>query len=174
MAKIKNNKHWSKPDEEYLRANYGKVDLKELALRLERSEDSVRWRASELGLTDKKNYWSKEEMIFLAEHLTTLTYKEIAEKLGRSVRSVAHKVADVKIARNFKSPKLELLDNEVSYFKGKAGEYKSILSAMEVGQSFIYPTEERQTIQNQIKYFPDRVYRTRQEDDKTRRVWRLL
>jgi hypothetical protein len=174
MPKAKNNKNWSKEDAQYLTENYGKVDIKELAHRLERTEDGIRGRASDLGLTDKKTYWTKEELIFLAENLTTLTYKEMADKLGRTVRSVAHKVSDVKIARLFKAPELDALENDVAFFKGKSGEYKALLSAMEIGQSFVYPAEDRQTLQNQIKYFPDRVYRTKREDENTRRVWRLL
>lgn len=170
----KNNKHWSNEDTAFLRENYGILPIDELANRLARSEEAVRWRASDLGLTKKKLNWSKDELILLAENLSSHTYEELAAKLGRTVRSVAHKVSELKIARNFKAPKLEALESDITYYKGKAGEYKALLSAMEVGQSFAYPTDEKQTIRNQILYFPDRVYRTRQIDATTRRVWRLL
>lgn len=170
----KTNKHWAQQDIDYLKDNYHQVDIKELTVRLQRNEASIRWQAGQLGLTEKKNYWSKEDLAFIAENLTTLTYKEIADKLGRSVSAIAHKIADLNIVRNFKSAKLDAIENNVSFFKGKSGEYKALLAAMEIGQSFVYPAEERQTITNQIKYFPDRVFRTRQEDNKSRRVWRLL
>lgn len=172
----KNNKHWSDEDIQYLNDNYGKVAIEELALRLERSVDSIRWQATQLQLADKKSYWTKEEVLFLAQYCTSLTYQDMADKLGRTVRSVAHKIHNLKIAKLIEQVpcNLEAIEDGVPYYKGKSGEYRVLLSKLEISQSFAYPEEDRQTLRNQINHFSDKVFRTRSEDDKTRRVWRLL
>jgi hypothetical protein len=172
----KNNKHWTDEDIQYLKENYSIADIDELANRLERSVDSVRWQASNLKLTSDRNYWSKEEVLFIAQYCTSLTYQEMADKLGRTARSVAHKVHNLKIAKLIdQAPtNLDAIEDGVPYYKGKSGEYRVLLSRLGISQSFVYPSEDRQTVQNQINHFTDKVFRTKAEDEKTRRVWRLL
>jgi hypothetical protein len=176
---MKNNKRWSKQDTEYLQEHYNKLDIDKLVVRLERSQEAIRWHASSLGLTEKRTpttYWSKEEEIYVAENWDKFTHKDMADRLGRTVRSVTHKVHNLRIAKllNGKSARLDAIENDVPFFEGKTSEYRKLLASLEVNQSFVFPAEDYQTIKNQTKYFPDKVFRTKQEDKLTRRVWRLL
>ncbi len=169
------NKHWTKTDKDYLSFNYKLISLTKIAKVLEKSENAIRYMASELGLTDKPNYWRKHETRYIAENYTTLTIEEMAEHLKRSQNSIRHKLSELRITKTLDwDVDTSSLENKVPFYKGKAGEYRELLKAMVPGQSFEYPKEERQTLQNQIKAFPDRYYRTREIDEKVRRVWRLL
>lgn len=173
----KNNKNWSKADVDYLKESYSKLTINELVLRLERSEEAIRWQASQLGLTKPKNYWARHEIQFIVENISTLTIKEMAEKLGRTPTGVNKKVQLLKISRHpfmADDSALSALEKNIPFYKGKTGEYGFLLSKMNVGESFVYPTEDRQTIQNCILKLPDKIFRTRKEDEITRRVWRLF
>lgn len=169
------SKHWNEGELNYLTDNYKIKTLTEMTLVLKRTENSIRWMASQLELTDKPNYWRKEELIFISQNYTVKTIDEMANHLKRSKLSVSHKISELKISKTLQYEiDVSNIETKVPYYNGKAGEYRMLLQAMKQGDSFEYPSEERQTIQNQIKYFSDRVYRTREIDSNTRRVWRLL
>lgn len=169
------NKHWSQEDKDYLSSNYKKLSISKIGKVLDKSDNAIRYMASELGLTDKPIYWRQHELRYLCENYTSLTIKELSAHLKRSEGSVRHKLHDLKVTKTLTwdvdtSP----IQDKIPFYKGKAGEYRELLNVMIPGQSFEYPKEERQTLQNQIRAFPDRFYRTRDVDEKVRRVWRLL
>lgn len=55
----------------------------------------------------------------------------------------------------------------------KSVEHRMLLKQMDVGDSYVYPDSERATLNNQLKFFPHRIYITKKIDEKTRRVWRI-
>jgi hypothetical protein len=177
-----NQKHWTETDDEYLKDNYGNIPLVQICNHLNRSAYSVRWRASYLGialLASTRKEWTKDEMVFLAENCATHTYQELAALLGRGLSSVAHKVAQLKITQVYQHDKDNDdsdIEGDIPYRKGKANEFMRKMSKMKVGDSFLFPASEYQTIRNMIKYFPERYYRTKTEetDVEIKRIWRLL
>ena len=167
----KTNKHWSDEDKEYLTENYGTLKMRELMAHLHRRNDSIRQMAMTLGLTRQMAYWSLDDTIFLKANQGKMTHAEIADVVGKTSKAVAHKIAYLNAESQFD----ELpLDKDVSYYPTKALEFKKMLGAMEVGQSFEYPIDERQTVQNQSRLFPDRLFRSKLMTETTRRIWRLL
>lgn len=138
---------------------------------LQRRNDSIRQMAMTLGLTREQIYWTLNDTIFLKENKNKLSYQEIADNIGKSKKAVAHKIAYMSAESQFD----ELpLDSNVSYYPTKALEFKKMLQAMEVGQSFEYPVSERQTVHNQSRLFPDKLFRSKLMTETTRRIWRLL
>jgi len=169
------NKNWSDEDKSYLKDNYNVLEIAEICSTLQRNMNAVRWMASELGLTKEVKYWQKWEQQYLAENITSKTIQEIALYLDRSVGSVNNKLNQLRIGRRMlPAPKNDVIEKDVPFFKGKSGEYRALLAALRVGESFVYPNEDRQTVQNQVIYYRDKHFRTKIEDDKTRRIWRLL
>lgn len=176
-----NQKHWTESEDEYLRQHYGLVPLNQITQFLDRSIYAVRWRASFLKLTEsqKSKTWSKDEMIFLSENAASHTYSELAALLGRSVSSVAHKISELKITQLYSNDTENDdsdIEGNVPYRKGKSNEFLRKLSKMKIGDSFLFPASEYQTIRNMLKYFPERYYRTKTEetDGEVKRIWRLL
>jgi len=169
---IKNNKHWSEEEQQYLSSNYGIVKMKELMAHLHRRNDSIRQMAMTLGLTKKKTYWTLDDITFLKANKGKMTLQEIAERIGKTKRAVAHKIAYL-TAESRHLGELSF-DNNVPYYPTKAFEYRNMLGTMEIGQSFEYPASERQTVQNQLQIFPDRLFKSRLITETTRRIWRLL
>lgn len=169
------NRHWTEAEKIFLTAQYNLKTIPELSKLMNRTEWGIRWMASKLSLTNKPLYWHVEETKWLAENWLSKSVEELADHLKRTPKSVTHKIHQLRIAKTLKgnidtSP----IQKGVPFYNGKAGEFRSLLQAMKQGDSFEYPTEERQTLANQIQYFADRFYRTKQIDANTRRVWRLL
>lgn len=169
------NKHWTDEDIAFLKANYKKIKVEKIGKIIDKSESAIRWKASQLGLTDKPDYWRIEEIKYIAENYSSLTIEEMALYLKRTAKSVIAKIYDLRVTKTLHyDVDTSNIEDKVPFYKGKSGEYRELLKAMQPGQSFEYPKEERQTLQNQIRAFPDRYYRTREIDANIRRVWRLL
>ena len=83
---------WSEEDVRYLREKSRMFSAEYIGIRLNRSADSVRMKASRLGVrfTDYAT-WSPEETRFLEENAETLTAEQIADRLGRPANSVRTK-----------------------------------------------------------------------------------
>lgn len=173
-------KRWRTDEDEYLKAHYGQYSIEVITEHLKRSVYSVRWRASSLGLAEKMEHkaWSREEIKFLSENHASNSYDQLASLLGRTVSSVAHKLSDLKITRTYieQGGEDDDIADDIPYRKGKSNEYLQKLAKMQIGQSFPFPHSEYQIVINMAKYFPERHYRTRLEEDSNdiRRVWRLL
>lgn len=113
-------------------------------------------------------------MILLAQYYTTMDLQELSIKLNRSISAIRKKAGLLNISKNYTKINSEIIEKAVPYFKGKTGEFMQMLNNMEVGDSFQYPIDDRQTLQNCINKFADKLFRTKDIDGVTRRVWRLL
>ncbi|MCT4665661.1 MAG: hypothetical protein N4A45_10545 [Flavobacteriales bacterium] len=177
MAK---NKEWSEVEINYLRENYGETPFSELKKEFDRSDNSIRLKAKELGLTKRKNQaWTKEELEFLK---SDMPISEIARRTGRTYSAVNKKRNLIK-----KRTKLENSKNLDKYFdfshidddipildrSSKSSQHLALLSNLAIGQSYQYPTDEHPTVRNQINSFPSGKFITKKWSDNTRRVWRV-
>lgn len=168
-------RRWEKTEISFLQVNYGDLSIEEIAKKLERSIYSVRWMAVKLELTEKQDYWTKDEATYLALNYTTLSLFDIAEHLKRSISAVRKKAALLNISKVATKINSDLpIEKSIPFFKGKTGEFMQILNNMEIGDSFVYPNEDRQTVQNCTYKFAERLYRSKDVDGLTRRMWRLL
>lgn len=168
-------RRWEKAEISYLQVNYDELSIEELSKQLSRSIYAVRWMAVKLELTEKQDYWAKEEVTYLALNYTTLPLTDIAAHLKRSISAVRKKAGMLNLAKVATPTNDNLpIEKQVPFFKGKTGEFMQILHNMEIGDSFVYPNEDRQTIQNCTYKFADRLYRSKDVDGLTRRMWRLL
>lgn len=96
---------WSASEIEFLKENYAKLKMCELAKKLKKSIIDIHAQAVTLKLTkDKKvvvpvsekvsrNFWTKEETKFLKENFSKLSLEEIAQKLNRSTGSISGKAS---------------------------------------------------------------------------------
>ena len=82
--------YWNKDEDRYLMMNYQKQSADEMALALNRTRDSVRWRLCHLRLVNVRR-WSKKEVQFLKDNYATMKNQDIADKLGRSRTSLVDK-----------------------------------------------------------------------------------
>jgi len=170
----KENRRWTEEDINYLKSNYGSLLIEEIAKHTNRSIDSVRYKASNIGLTEKKNLWSKADILFLSENVNTMPLDVLAKKLNRTVKSVATQRFKLKLSK--KLPKMENspIEKNIPYINSIAGEHYNYMANMDVGDSYAYPFTERQTVINVTSYFPDKIFRTKKIDDTTRRIWRIM
>jgi len=84
------NTSWNNEEIALLRQHYGHQSVKELAELLKRSESSIRYESSKLGLTRGK--WTNDDIMFLLEH-QTWTRKRLAEVLKRTEIAITKKLA---------------------------------------------------------------------------------
>lgn len=90
---------WSKSEELFLKENYGRLSLSEIAKRIGRSYKAVKGKASSMRLMDKKNVWSDEQVEYLKEAWSNTPRKIIAEKLQKPVSVVFVKAKDIGLIR---------------------------------------------------------------------------
>jgi len=86
---------WSEDELEYLKDNYLDKKYSTIADELERTESSIKSKASKLGLKKQTGTWEEKEVRFLKENYGEsgeMTAKEIANKLDRSLDSVQNKI----------------------------------------------------------------------------------
>lgn len=65
-------RYWSKKQDKFIIENYSNMDTNEIAKLLDKSSDSVRWRAIKLGVQKDSN-WSEEEVNLLVEEYPYLS-----------------------------------------------------------------------------------------------------
>lgn len=183
VVNIKNmtkRKRWSEEEEVYLIENYGKIDTKEIASKLQRTVASINWRAKSLNLSESRGKsWTTKEIELL---LSDSPEKEIAEKLNRTVTAVRKKRAIVRAKKgfNFKKSKLKDLFDLSAIDEGvpninrfsASSQHFALLHALAVGQSYEFPESEYAMLRNQVQLIPDKEFSTRKWTEKTRRVWR--
>ena len=105
-SKIGKNKKWTERELNYLRDNWGKKTKKEIAAKLKRSVESVRFQGNvrmQLNLRPIKR-WTKTEEDFIKENYLESTYSEMGEVLGRSHGSIAVKATHLGLKKQ-DSPK---------------------------------------------------------------------
>ncbi len=176
-VKLKRNKRWTDEDRQFVIDNYNSMGVRELAQITGRTEDSLRQFASQQRLTsrNKADAWTREDLLFVQKKYRKMSVSEIAIQLGRTKNSVAHKITLMNVAVSMlPTVDTSAIENGVPYYEGKQSEYRALMLAMNVNDSFEYPTDERQSIANCMPYFQDRLFKTKKIDDNTRRIWRVL
>lgn len=167
---------WLEKEVTYLKENYNVVAIKEIAIHLKRSENTIRIKAKSLGITQSKNApYTGDENSYILNNIGKKSLIEIAHDIGRTISAVRKKAILLKQIEITKSNKTYEFDSSISFYEdGLASQYRDMLAKMQVGESFEYPAKERQTLANQIQLFHTRIYRTKMVDETTRRVWRLV
>lgn len=90
----RNEKRYSKADDEAIKRNYGVMEAKEIGQLIGRTSNSVRRRAARLGLDRKRIAitWTEKEVIYMVKAKARgQTYEEISIELGRSFGSIKNK-----------------------------------------------------------------------------------
>lgn len=85
---------WSKDELKFLKENYRKLEGKEIAKKLNRSESSIRNKLFYLKINKKK--WTKKEIEFLEENIER-TDRYLSKKLNRSIKSIKRKKHGMKL-----------------------------------------------------------------------------
>lgn len=177
IVKLNRNKRWTAEDRQFVIDNYISMGVRELSQVTGRTEESLRQFASQEKLTSRNraNYWTREDLLFVRKKYRKMSVSEIAKQLDRTKSSVAHKITLMNIAESMlPTADTSAIQKNVPYYQGKQSEYRALMLAMNVNDSFEYPANERQTIANCMPYFRDRLFKTKKIDDHTRRVWRVL
>lgn len=178
MGNFKGNKHWANEDKQFVIDNYSTITVSELSKLTGRTVDSLRQFASVNKLSAKNNTpnWTREELLFVKKHYKKMKAEDIANKIGRTRQAVAAKVSVLGINRQIALPNdLTIIQKNVPIpLIGKKGQYYGLLAAMELDDSFEYPSNEYQTVTDAIASFQDRLFTTKKIDDNSRRCWRIL
>ena len=93
---------WSPEDVLYLRKSYTRIRVRQIAQKLNKTENAVWSKAKKLGLQLPRS-WTKAELDYLKANYGPLTGVQIAKQLKRPYRSVlgqAHKLGMVRTARH--------------------------------------------------------------------------
>lgn len=89
--------YWSEDEIEYLKQHYGKDNVENIAIFLNRSAGAVRTKAEKLGLITRE-YWSDDELKILKEYYPIKTVDEMVELLPkRNRKTIIMKACDLKI-----------------------------------------------------------------------------
>lgn len=79
---------WTPAMDAYLRDNYHKIIVKEIASTLGVSHNQAAHRARKLGLGTPQPSWTREETIYLLENIQSQSLADIAKHLGRTTPAV--------------------------------------------------------------------------------------
>lgn len=173
-------KKWLEEDDDFLIENYKKLDFEKLKSGLidTRTDDAIRWRAKHFGLTDKKNYsWTDEEIDLI---FSDLPIGIISKKINRTPTAINKKRAIEKAKQNKTSDyskffDLSAIENDVPNINlnSKSAQYFALLDSLTPGQSFEYPSAEKELVRNQIYLLANKKFQTKKWTETTRRVWRI-
>ncbi len=97
MAKRKYKQGPFSDDEvELIRRLFPRTETLEIAARLNRSNDSVKAKLRELGLSrQSENIWSSREIALLKKLYPTTSTRALANRLDKSLRAIYHKAWDL-------------------------------------------------------------------------------
>lgn len=107
LAEVRAVDIWPVADDEFLRANHGRLSIRELSEHLRRTMGSVRSRITRLGIA-KKEYWSEAEEAALRELYTNagrdgvLNLNAFAREVGRDPGNVSRKAKLLGLETNLK------------------------------------------------------------------------
>lgn len=97
MAYVK----WTKEEIDYIKRDWGKVTVDEMAKELNRSYDSIMSKAYKLGKNvnkgNRQKRWSKEEVDYLEDTWGTLSVTRISTHLKRTEQAILSKVNELKL-----------------------------------------------------------------------------
>lgn len=89
---------WSEEEIRYLKDNYSDVPAKDIALKLNRTVDTVRTNARKYGVFKRKvSLFSDSEISFLIQNYGSMPSKDLAEIMGRTEESIEHKAMRIGI-----------------------------------------------------------------------------
>lgn len=174
MAK---NKKWSNEDKAFVTKHYGKMNLNAICEKIDRTEDAVRQFASANNLTADfiSIPWTREELLFLKKNYLKLPINDICSMLERTKGSVIAKITILRAHDGMlPAANTQQINKGIVFYSGKQAQYRALMLALEIGDSFEYPTAERQMVNNCYPYFNDRIFSTKKIDDKSRRCWRVM
>ena len=101
MRKVELNNEQKK----YLKKNYGKKTLDEIARKLHISAPTVKFRAIEMGLvvedsTKKHAVWSDAQIKCLIDNYPTTTLSDLVDKIGFSMPTIRRKAIELGLKRD--------------------------------------------------------------------------
>lgn len=171
------NKQWSDEDKAVVTKHYGKMDIRDIGKAIDRTYDAIRQFASANGLTAdfEAKPWTREELLFLKKNINKIPINDMCSMLERTKSSVAAKLTILRAANGL----LPMADKngvqkDIPFYAGKQAQYRALMGALELNESFEYPAIERQTVANCMPYFQDKIFSTKRIDDNTRRCWRII
>lgn len=101
-------RRWTNEEEAELRNLYGNESVSEIARRLERSENSVRKRASALGLKSNhrkyssvRRFWNDDEEWTLVEKFNNTDTQELAKELNRSETAIINRARLINVENRY-------------------------------------------------------------------------
>ena len=86
-----NGKQWTEEELNYIKDNYGKIPIKEISLKLNRSISSIKHKAERDAIKSPRE-WTDEEIGYLKENYKTKTYKELSQHLNRTKSAIDLKI----------------------------------------------------------------------------------
>ena len=96
---MKPARHYTPEQEQYLRDNYGKISLIDLAKHIGTSPGAIGVKAVRLGLTGANN-WTDKDIQYLKDNYGKIPKSEIAKKLKRTEMSISCKAQKMKLFYN--------------------------------------------------------------------------
>ena len=92
---------WADDETGFLIINYRKMSIEELIDNLNRSKNSIRYKAFTLNLTKKQKHfsWTEEGIGFLIENYGNLKIKEIEKILNHTAGSIQSKASELNLTR---------------------------------------------------------------------------
>ena len=93
-------KNITKKEKEYIKNNYNKYTVRELAKKMNRNEASIIRVAKEYGFSKQKHkYWTEDEENYLRENYLSMTAEDMAKQLKRGVISVKAHLQDLNLTK---------------------------------------------------------------------------
>lgn len=108
---------WDESSARFLKENFGKLPVKEIAAYLGKSVETVRWKSRELNLPSGKGKWTKREIDILTWYMAHKEPQEVAEMVGRSERAVISKASALGITRTRGTWSLAAIVRKTGYTK---------------------------------------------------------
>jgi hypothetical protein len=103
LSRYKKKPEWTEDEREFLRNNYKKIPIGEIAHKLNRTIDSIKNTASRMGVCSARSKpWTDEDEVFLRTKYPKMQVKDIALALGRSKESVSGKISRIGLSKRKK------------------------------------------------------------------------
>ena len=88
---MKKYNFWTNKEIEYLKENYGILNIKEIENYLNRSKQSIYGEARRLNLTKKPNFWTDKEIKYLEENYKYRNKEKLINNLDRTWTAIQEK-----------------------------------------------------------------------------------
>ena len=106
LKNLPNQREWTIKELNFLRDNYGSMNINELSTILHTVPGNLIAVANRYGIKSAR-YWTKEQIDYLMEHHTD-DYDSLCEHLHKSLPAINHKVSRLKLKRNARWTKSRL------------------------------------------------------------------